>query len=283
MGSAKLTAAVACVLLAAYAYPVTGCKSEVSDSESRSAEACITPSQAAAPQAAESIPDGARALIKAYPDFIKGYEKGYVVMKNGTKMLYDDGKKKNFEETLDNSDLEDMFHTRYREPQGAPEYLADAGRSRNEQLFKMMYGNSEAEVRRSLVSVPWFGQTVRFTSVNGAADQLRKVAAELAQYPELRKYLKSSGTFYWRSVRGAKRLSAHSYGIAFDIGVQYSNYWLWENKGAKETARIKYSNRIPERIVEIFRRHGFIWGGSWYHYDTMHFEYRPEILAYAEE
>jgi hypothetical protein len=30
--------------------------------------------------------------------------------------------------------------------------------------------------------------------------------------------------------------------------------------------------------VEIFEKHGFIWGGRWYHYDTMHFEYRPEIL-----
>mgnify|MGYP002637708491 CR=1 FL=1 len=23
---------------------------------------------------------------------------------------------------------------------------------------------------------------------------------------------------------------------------------------------------------------GFIWGGRWFHYDTMHFEYRPELL-----
>jgi hypothetical protein len=30
--------------------------------------------------------------------------------------------------------------------------------------------------------------------------------------------------------------------------------------------------------VEIFERHGFIWGGKWFHYDTMHFEYRPEML-----
>ena len=138
-----------------------------------------------------------------------------------------------------------------------------------------------AEVRRNLVNVPWFGQTVQFTNVNGAADQLKKVAAELAKYPELKKYLKSSGTFYWRTVRGAKRQSAHSYGIAFDIGVDHSDYWLWKNKGAGETAKIKYANRIPRQIVEIFRKHGFIWGGAWYHYDTMHFEYRPEILKYA--
>ena len=28
-------------------------------------------------------------------------------------------------------------------------------------------------------------------------------------------------------------------------------------------------------------KHGFIWGGRWYHYDTMHFEYRPELLVPA--
>ena len=25
----------------------------------------------------------------------------------------------------------------------------------------------------------------------------------------------------------------------------------------------------------------FVWGGRWWHYDTMHFEYRPEIICYA--
>jgi D-alanyl-D-alanine carboxypeptidase len=32
----------------------------------------------------------------------------------------------------------------------------------------------------------------------------------------------------------------------------------------------------------LFEQHGFIWGGKWYHYDTMHFEYRPEIIATAK-
>jgi len=36
-------------------------------------------------------------------------------------------------------------------------------------------------------------------------------------------------------------------------------------------------------IVDIFERHGFIWGGKWYHFDTLHFEYRPEILALARK
>lgn len=82
-------------------------------------------------------------------------------------------------------------------------------------------------------------------------------------------------------MRGARRQSAHSYDIAFDVGVEHSDYWLWKNPGAAETDRISYANRIPHELVEIFRRHGFIWGGAWYHYDTMHFEFRPEILRFA--
>ena len=44
------------------------------------------------------------------------------------------------------------------------------------------------------------------------------------------------------------------------------------------TDSIKYANRIPLEIIRVFEKHGFIWGGRWYHYDTMHFEYRPEFL-----
>jgi hypothetical protein len=67
--------------------------------------------------------------------------------------------------------------------------------------------------------------------------------------------------------------------MTIDIGVKYSDYWLWKNPGKSETAKIVYANRFPRELVLIFEKHGFIWGGRWYHYDTMHFEFRPEILA----
>lgn len=230
----------------------------------------------------KDIPLGVQALLKAYPDFIKGYENGYIIYSDGSKQIYDDGKEKDFDTLLDNSSLKDMFYVAYEQPNGSPKYLMDAGRSRNEDFFKKMYGNSAAAVRKNLVTVNWLGQNVTFTNINGAADQLKKVAAELAKRPDLKKYLKSSGTFYWRKVRGANRQSAHSYGIAFDIGVDNSDYWLWKNPKAKETDKIKYANRMPKDIVDIFEKYGFIWGGSWYHFDTMHFEYRPEILYYSQ-
>jgi hypothetical protein len=36
---------------------------------------------------------------------------------------------------------------------------------------------------------------------------------------------------------------------------------------------------MPQEVVAIFEKRGFIWGGKWYHFDTMHFEYRPELLT----
>jgi hypothetical protein len=30
--------------------------------------------------------------------------------------------------------------------------------------------------------------------------------------------------------------------------------------------------------VKIFLEENFIWGGHWDRYDTMHFEYRPELI-----
>lgn len=247
-----------------------------------SSEKPETAKEAAAKAKTQNFPVGVRALLEAYPDQIVDFKDGNLVFSDGTTLLYDDGKEKDFEYMLDNSTPKDMFYKPYPKQLGTPEYLADAGRSRSEPLFKKMYGSSSSDVQKKLVSVPWFGGSVKFTSVNGANKQLEKVYNELKKHPEFEKYLKSSGTFYWRNVRGAKRLSAHSYGIAFDIGVDNSDYWLWKNKNAKETDKIAYENRIPVEIAKIFEKYGFIWGGGWYHYDTMHFEYRPEILKYRD-
>lgn len=232
------------------------------------------------PEPAPSEPLGVQALMKAYPELIDRYENNHIVFKDGSKMTYDDGVKKDFVQTLDNSDIEDMFSLEYT-TSGTPGYLADAGRSRCDALFKKMYGNSASQVEKQMVKVDWFGSKLPFASVNHACDSLRAVATEIAsRYPNLVDYMKPGMTFYWRKVRGANRQSAHSYGIAIDINVAKSDYWLWAYPQASETDRINHKNRIPMEIVKVFEKHGFIWGGRWYHFDTMHFEYRPEILAY---
>ena len=47
---------------------------------------------------------------------------------------------------------------------------------------------------------------------------------------------------------------------------------MWAGEGGA------YRNRIPLEIVAVFEKHGFIWGGRWYHFDTMHFEYIASML-----
>ena len=226
----------------------------------------------------DTIPSYAKKVITAYPDFDIKYSGNRLIFADGTTILCDDGKLKSFTEKLDDCDIEDMFSMTYNVNSVIPSYLNDCGRGRNEELYKKMYGSNETVARKNLVSVEWFGQKILFSKINGASDQLSKVASDLERKPQLRKYLTNASSFYWRKVRGANRQSAHSYGIAIDINTTFSNYWLWSNPKCSETDKLRYENKIPLEIVEVFEKYGFIWGGRWYHYDTMHFEYRPELL-----
>jgi hypothetical protein len=122
-------------------------------------------------------------------------------------------------------------------------------------------------------------QTLQFSKVNNAHLELKAISDELDKHPEWKKYLTNiGGTFNWRYINGTKRLSNHSFGITIDLNTSYSNYWQWSCNCVDEKAKPKYQNKIPQGIVDIFEKHGFIWGGKWSHFDTMHFEYRPELL-----
>jgi len=215
------------------------------------------------------------------------YPEAFIIINNGirfpdvTVIVYDDGEIKNFDAKLERPDLRDMLSLPYpdgeQEKPPAPHH--DPGRFRPEQFFKYLYGKNEAEVRSALRPVQWLpsqnGPWLLITTRFGVDKKLEAVIAELEKLgPDYNKYLlPPGGSFNYRTVEGTGRLSPHSYGIAIDIAVSESHYWLWEKKGAEE-----YRNSIPYKIVEIFEKHGFIWGGKWHHFDTMHFEYRPELL-----
>ena len=118
------------------------------------------------------------------------------------------------------------------------------------------------------------------TSVNGVADALRKVSARSTSCRALHEIpAPSAGTYHCRTIAGTERFSVHAFGAAVDINAKYGDYWRWS--GAEPGEPLNHRNRIPWEIVEIFEQHGFIWGGKWYHYDTLHFEYRPELAERA--
>ncbi len=221
--------------------------------------------------------NNANKLTKSYSR-IKKCQNNRIIWSDGTAMVYDDGKTETFEKILKDADMEDMFHHSYTDaPYSNPPKNYDPGRYRSDAFFRKMYGNSAGEVQKRLTTISWFGQKIRVTTVNDVHRQLKKVEKDLkklvAKDPSIKKFLTPiGGTFKWRKIAGTNRLSVHSFGAAIDINVKYSAYWRW-SKGA-----YKYRNQIPIKIVKIFEKHGFIWGGKWYHYDTMHFEYRPELL-----
>ena len=234
--------------------------------------------------AASTVPlfDRLEALRAAYPEGVKTIAVDGLVMADGTQIPLNDGKTKSHEEKLANADVEDMLSQIY--PIGAcddgrpPEHNIDPGRIRNDAFFRALYGSSKPVAAKRLASVDWFGARLTFTATGDADEALKAVARDLASSREMKRYLTpSAGTFNWRVVAGTKRLSAHSFGAAIDLNTQYADYWLWS--GGKPGNVPRYQNKIPKEIVAAFERHGFIWGGKWYHYDTMHFEYRPELIA----
>jgi peptidoglycan L-alanyl-D-glutamate endopeptidase CwlK len=240
---------------------------------------------AVVPLRAEDVPAGARALLAAYPEQLTAFRDGKLVWRDGAEMPYDDGKTgKSADALFNDASLKDQLSLTYpigKDYPKPPPTDFDPGRYRCEPFFLRMYGRTAAEVERNLAPVAWLGQTVKVTRVNGVNEKLAAVAAELEKLPPaLKNYaMKSAGTYYWRKIAKTDRLSAHSFGIAIDINLDFSDYWQWAKSGPN--GRPLYRNRIPFEIVEIFERHGFIWGGKWEHYDTMHFEYRPELLPSA--
>lgn len=226
--------------------------------------------------APSAVPPAAEALLLAYPGHLSHFEDNHIVWRDGTRMVWDDGKSKSVDELLDHPDLEDMFGQSYPVDSVvfAPDF--DPGRCRPDPFFKKIYGADASAVQQHLVDVDWFGQTLQFNRENGAVDSLKAVARELKTHPEWLGYLlPSAGTFNWRMVAGTQRLSNHSFGIAIDLHVKHAHYWRW-SKEFKAGLALKWQNSLPMGLVKVFERHGFIWGGKWYHYDTMHFEFRPE-------
>ena len=223
-------------------------------------------------------------LVRAYPEELAGFDGTNLIWRDGTRMPVDDGAHaKSFEEQLRDGSILDQLRLPY--PAGAPILPPgnDPGRVRNRAFFNKMYGDCRlGQVTPNLVPVVWlpktWGHVLRITSINGVNRHLEAVSRELDELPaEDRKFLYPlGGTYACRTVADTGETSMHAWGAAIDINTRFSDYWLWRTWAGSSPV---YVDRIPAEIVAVFERHGFIWGGRWEHFDTMHFEYRPELLG----
>lgn len=230
------------------------------------------------------------ALMMAYPEYIKEVERGkesllYILMQSGSKIVYDDFQDKTFEQKLYEADLQDMMEQIY--PLGDISELMtdllDPGRFRVYDLLHEVYGATRSDIENNLNSVSVGNRQRMFNRNNNAAAALDSVFAEidilLATRPELYDYVHpDSGTYNYRFIAGTSRLSPHAFAIAIDLKKHSHDYWLSSERHEGQMRLDEY----PRELVRIFEDYGFIWGGKWYHFDIMHYEYRPELIIKAK-
>ncbi|KOR27050.1 glycoside hydrolase [Clostridium sp. L74] len=225
--------------------------------------------------------------MMAYGDYIENIkcenDKTYIIMKSGKKILYDDKKEKSFEEKIYNSDIQDMMEQIYPlETTGElMDKNFDPGRFRAYSLLEDICGNSSNEIQKNLKTIHTPYGTVQFNNKAKGADSLKAVLYELhgKHNNKINSHVSPlNGTFNYRHIAGTNLLSPHAFGIAIDLVRDNRDYWKWatEKQGAERLAS------YPKEIVETFEKNNFVWGGKWNHFDTLHFEYRPEIIMKAK-
>ena len=168
--------------------------------------------------------------------------------------------------------------------EGSPVYCTD--------VLESLWGRTEAQIRLHGRSTTFLDHrmflndfvidalaTVEGDILEAAADDV-SVATWIDE-------LSITYSFIDRGIAGSSPRSHHSWGMALDlVPNSYGGrhvYWRWSRVLVGEGwHRIPLERRWspPVAVIEIFERHGFVWGGKWSHFDDVHFEYRPEILLY---
>lgn len=168
-------------------------------------------------------------------------------------------------------------------------------RPRSDAFMDGLYGiASEAEAEETMIPVSFLGRTVRVHPL--LAEPLKRAetgirAAEAAD-PGLRAFTAGIAQiqgYHWREIAGTERRSYHGYGAAIDVvpksyGGRFA-YWRWAFDAGIEEWWDLPDERIwlvPRAFVDAMEAVGFVWGGKWLWFDTVHFEYRPEVLRMSD-
>ena len=247
------------------------------------------------------------AFSRAYPDLIglRNPLEGPSVVVRGKTFSWAEGRLLPYEQRR--SWAEYAPQTFYEYPRDvpdvaswSPERLSQAERrladrvatnlKRDSSFFDALWGihdrrTADAAQRKTV----FLGLTV--TVHQTVRDHLKKIETRLNDErktdPSLDSFLKSLKRlegYNWRDIAGTQSRSNHAYGTAIDlIPKSYGGknpYWLWAPQEDDGWYRGAWSRRWQPHpsLVRAFEAAGFVWGGKWLLFDTIHFEYRPEIL-----
>jgi hypothetical protein len=153
-------------------------------------------------------------------------------------------------------------------------------------------GLSRREIEAQLRGIEFLGKKISVHSdivpaLRRIGSAIQKAAAQdTSEGKEIAAFLESIGQvggYNWREIRGSRRMSHHSWGLAIDIQPKKLSgkaiYWLWERSRNDKWMLVPLETRWmpPDPVIRAFENEGFVWGGKWALYDNMHFEYRPEL------
>lgn len=157
-----------------------------------------------------------------------------------------------------------------------PNYFFDA-------LYRA-HNRSEADERVKTILFLGYPVTVHYSILENLALVEQRIFEIARTDPQTKSWIDSINnleSWGWRDVAGTQARSFHSYGVAIDILPRSPGsramYWQW---AGPEWWNIPYERRYhpPVSVIKAFESYGFFWGGYWLFFDTMHFEYRPEIF-----
>jgi len=156
-------------------------------------------------------------------------------------------------------------------------------------LDDLWLASTRIETESRLVRISFLGRNARVHQA--IAGKLALVEAQIQAAArtniEVRNWITDIGTFEsygWRNIANSQSRSYHSYGLALDLLPRSlgrrQTYWLWTSQYREDWWNVSYNERYhpPAAVITAFESYGFAWGGKWPQFDTMHFEYRPEIL-----
>ena len=235
-----------------------------------------------------------RALLESYGpliDSVEYLENDAVFRVAGGPIYFQDGRMLAEGHLGQGERFHPLFYAYSLEPLAEPPPLTDTPVYSTD-FLEYLFGRTELQIRRHGVSAVFLNRRVFVNAF--CLDALMAVDREVRETAERDPVvgawvddLEVAYSFIDKEIVGSGSRSHHAWGLAIDLvpsshrGKQV--YWRWSRVfNRRSWHRIPISERWnpPQAVIEAFERHGFGWGGKWSHFDTIHFEYRPEILAY---
>jgi hypothetical protein len=266
---------------------------------------CFAQADRGSPQRARQIME---TLIAAYPDRIERaefHDNDWTVVMRGTRYYYADGRILPAELRNKAADYAPLPFYNYAaelpvwktpSAEEAARYrsMGESRRSnplkRSPHFFDALWqAQTREESGRRIKPLNFLGKSVQVhEGIHGELRQVETIILAAAKTDaQVRTWVNGIDAvqgWNWRGIVDTQNRSYHAYGVAVDILPKSlggkETYWIWASRTKPEWWNIPYSDRFhpPTAVIKAFESRGFIWGGKWLFFDTMHFEYRPEIM-----